>query len=419
MSNTCIIILIILLFSFFLSTAKYAFQLSNKLILELEKNKKNLTFKILNIFYKYSDRYFYTIIIGKSLSVLIYAYLSIEILISGLQNNITNYTLLFITSVVIAVLIWLFVVELLPKILIRLNPNLFLIIIAIPFYIVYLLIYPISALISIIGTLSLKLLGINHLNINSESKALGKEELDQFIQDTLDNTPENTELNKEVQLFQNALEFSNVKIKDCIVPRTEIAAIEKGADLKDLINLFVKTGFSKIIVYEDDLDNIIGYIHSSELFSQPNDWTKSIYPIPFVPENMLGSKLMKNMLAENKSIVVVIDEFGGTVGIITLEDLVEEIFGEIEDEHDTQMLVSRKVNDTEYILSGRLEIDNINDEFDLDIPKSDEYMTLAGFILHNFQDFPKVNETITIDKYEIKILRVTQTKIELVKLKCI
>jgi CBS domain containing-hemolysin-like protein len=213
------------------------------------------------------------------------------------------------------------------------------------------------------------------------------------------------------------MEFSAVKIRDCMIPRTEIVAVEKETSTDELISLFVKTGLSKIVVFQDDIDNIVGYIHSSELFTQPDDWTKSINTLPFVPENMAANKLMKNMLAEKKSMAVVVDEFGGTAGIITLEDLVEEIFGEIEDEHDTKLFVAKRINENEYIFSGRIEIDRMNEEFDLDIPESDEYMTIAGYILHHYQNFPKLNEVINIGRFSFKIIKVTRTKIELIKLK--
>jgi CBS domain containing-hemolysin-like protein len=241
--------------------------------------------------------------------------------------------------------------------------------------------------------------------------------LDYFIQKTIDETPENVELDTEVRFFQNAMDFSQVKVRDCMVPRTEVVAVDKAASLKDLTSRFVETGLSKILVFEEDIDNIIGYIHSSELFVQPDDWTKSIVSLILVPENLAANKLMKTMLAEKRSMVVVVDEFGGTSGIVTLEDLVEEIFGEIEDEHDTQLLTAKQLGENTYILSGRVEINRVNEMFDLDIPESDEYVTVAGYILNHYQNFPKLNETVVIENMEFKILRVTHTKIELVKLK--
>ncbi|GHV30655.1 hypothetical protein FACS1894177_03620 [Bacteroidia bacterium] len=247
-------------------------------------------------------------------------------------------------------------------------------------------------------------------------KSFGRNDLDYLLQKTIDEAPDDAEIDTEVRFFQNAMEFSQVKIRDCMVPRTEIIAVDKSTSLGELTSKFVETGLSKIVVYEGDIDNIVGYIHSSELFGRPADWTQSIVILPFVPENMAANKLMKTMLAEKKSMVIVVDEFGGTAGLVTLEDLVEEIFGEIEDEHDTKLYVAKQVKDNEYVLSGRMEIDRANEMFDLNIPESDEYLTIAGFILENYQNFPKLNETILIDNFEFKIIKVTRTKIELVRL---
>ncbi len=220
-----------------------------------------------------------------------------------------------------------------------------------------------------------------------------------------------------INIFRNAVEFSHTKVRDCIVPRTEIVAVSISAPLEELLAKFIETGLSKILVYKEDLDNIIGYIHSSEMFSQPKDWTKKVISLPYVPENMSANKLMKNMLGEKRNIAVVVDEFGGTSGVITLEDLVEEIFGEIEDEHDTRSRVAKQVGANEFVFSGRMEIDQINELFGLNIPEAGEYLTIAGYILSHHQNFPKVNELITIDGSVFKILKTSNTKIELIKLK--
>jgi CBS domain containing-hemolysin-like protein len=254
-------------------------------------------------------------------------------------------------------------------------------------------------------------------NSRTNPKSFGRNDLDYLLQKTIEEAPEDAEIDTEVRFFQNVMEFSQVKIRDCMVPRTEIIAVDKSASFQELISKFVETGLSKIVVYEGDIDNIIGYIHSSELFGRPVDWTPSIVVLSFVPESMAANRLMKTMLAEKKSMVIAVDEFGGVAGLVTLEDLVEEIFGEIEDEHDTKMYVAKRLKNNEYILSGRMEIDRVNEMFDLDIPESDEYLTVAGFILVNYQNFPKRNETVLIGNFEFKIIKVTRTKIELVKLR--
>lgn len=414
--NLGIEILIALLFSAFFSASEIAFVSSNKLLFELEKRKRSLTVRVLNVFYAHPNQYISSMLVGNNIALVIYGLLMAELLTPLLERYISaNDMLTLLLQSIIATTFILFAGEFIPKTIARFNPNVFLSLFAAPLYIIYIVLYPVSKFISLLAGLILRVFGIK-LSIITK-KTFGREDLDYFIQKTIEESPENAELDQEVRLFHNAMEFSSMKIRDCIVPRTEIVAVEKETSIDELVSLFVKTGHSKIVVYQTDIDNIVGYIHSSELFSQPDDWTESINTLPFVPENMSANKLMKNMLAEKKSMVVVVDEFGGTAGLITLEDLVEEIFGEIEDEHDTKLFVAKQINENEYIFSGRVEIDRVNEEFDLVIPESDEYMTIAGYILNHYQNFPKPNEIISIDHFEFKIIKVTQTKIELVRLK--
>ena len=241
--------------------------------------------------------------------------------------------------------------------------------------------------------------------------------MDYYIQSSIDEVDNQDEINTEVKIFQNALDFSNIKVRDCMIPRTETIAIELGTSLDELKDTFIKHGISKIIVYKDNIDNVIGYIHSSEMFKKEEEWQKHIRPLPIVPESMSAHKLMQIFMQQKRSIAVVVDEFGGTSGIVALEDLVEEIFGDIEDEHDTKSIVAKALGNDEYILSGRLEIEKANDTFDLELPENDEYQTIGGLLLHEYQSIPKVNEEIIIDKFKFIIIKVTATKIELVKLK--
>ncbi len=244
-----------------------------------------------------------------------------------------------------------------------------------------------------------------------------KVDLDYLVQSSIDNAKSGDEIDDEVKIFQNALEFSETKVRDCMIPRTEINAVEYQCTVEELMQKFVESGNSKIIVYKDDIDHIEGYIHSSEMFkSAGKDWHQSIRTMPFVPETMAAQKLMKTFLQSKKSLGVVVDEFGGTSGIVSLEDIVEEIFGDIEDEHDSNKYVAKKINDNEYLLSARLEIDKVNDMFNLDLPEDDDYKTIGGYILNFYQSFPKLNEVIKIDHFSFKIIKSTMTKIELVKL---
>ena len=242
-------------------------------------------------------------------------------------------------------------------------------------------------------------------------------DLDYFVQSSIDNAEDEEELDAEVKIFQNALDFSSIKIRDCIVPRTEVVAVDRTASMEDLKSLFVESGISKIIVYDGNIDNVVGYIHSSEMFRNPKDWHDNVKEVPIVPETMAAHKLMKMFMQQKKSLAVVVDEFGGTSGIVSLEDLVEEIFGDIEDEHDNTSYVCKQIADDEYVLSGRLEIGKVNETFNLDLPEEDDYLTVGGLILNRYQSFPKLHEVVTVDKFQFKIIKVTATKIELVRLK--
>lgn len=253
----------------------------------------------------------------------------------------------------------------------------------------------------------------------ASAKAFGKVDLDYFIQSSIENAESEEELDAEVKIFQNALDFSNIKIRDCIVPRTEVVAVDLITTLEELKCLFVESGISKIIVYDGNIDNVVGYIHSSEMFRNPVDWRNNVKEVPIVPETMSAHKLMKLFMQQKKTIAVVVDEFGGTAGIVSLEDLVEEIFGDIEDEHDNTSYVCKQLGEREYVLSARLEIEKVNETFGLDLPESDDYLTVGGLILNRYQSFPKLHEVIEVDNYQFKIIKVTATKIELVRLKVI
>lgn len=414
MSSTLIYIIISLVFSAFFSAAEIAFISSNKLLLEIEKKQKGITAAILNLFNKNSNQFISTMLVGNSIALVIYGLQMAKLLNPVLLEIIPSQMVVVLLQSVIATVLILFAGEFIPKAVARVKPNLFLFLFAVPLLLSYIILYPISKLSSGISWLVLKLFGVKIPDV--ANKALGREDLDYFIQKTIEESPQNAEMDKEVRFFQNALEFSQVRLRDCIVPRTEIVAFELNTGVEELLAKFIETGLSKILVYKENIDNIVGYIHSSEMFSKPADWTKRINPLPVVPENMAANKLLKSMLEEKKNIAVVVDEFGGTAGMVTMEDLVEEVFGDIEDEHDLRSHVAKKVAENEYILSGRVDIDKVNEMFYLDIPESDEYVTIAGFILSHYKDLPKPNETIVIGKYTFKIIRVTVTKIELVRL---
>ena len=257
------------------------------------------------------------------------------------------------------------------------------------------------------------------MNKNASEHAFTKIDLDNLIQSSIESTEDNQDVTDEIKIFQNALYFSEIKVRDCMVPRTEIEAVEINSSIENLKNRFIESGNSKIIVYREDIDHIVGFIHSSEMFRNPDDWTSCIKEIPIVPETMTAQKLLKKFMQQKKSLAIVVDEFGGTAGLVTMEDLVEEIFGDIEDEHDNTNYVAKQLSGNEFVLSGRLEIEKANELLGLHLPESEEYLTVSGLILHQYQSFPKLNEVIRFGHFEFKILKSTTTKIELVKLKII
>lgn len=381
----------------------------------MDKSNQSMTTKILSIFYRNPNNFISTLLVGNNIALVIYGILMAQVIEQYiLQGIIENHFFLVLIETIVSTLIILVTGEFLPKTLFKINPNTTLEFFAIPIFICYIILYPISKFTSGVSECLLRLLGI-HVNKEAANKAFTKVDLDYFIQSSI---PDNEkDIDTEVKIFQNALDFSNIKIRDCIVPRTEIEAVDITTSLDELKSHFIESGNSKLIVYKENIDNIVGYIHSSEMFRHANDWVHYIQQVPIVPETMSAQKLMKLFMQQKKSLAVVVDEFGGTSGIVSLEDLVEEIFGEIEDEHDTTSYISKKIEDNEYILSARLEIERVNEMFDLDLPESDEYLTIGGLILHQYQSFPKLHEIITINKYQFKIIKVTNTKIELVRLK--
>lgn len=410
-------ILISMAFSAFFSGMEIAFVSSNKLRIEMDRNEQSLTSRILSIFFKNPNNFISTMLVGNNIALVIYGILMAEVIEQQLlADYIHNEFILVLIQTIISTLIILVTGEFLPKTLFKINSNFTLSLFAVPAFICYIVLYPISKFASGLSNLILRLTG-TPINKEASYKAFTKVDLDHFIQSSIQDTENEEEINTEVKIFQNVLDFSSIKIRDCMVPRTEIIAIEDDATIDELKTLFIEKGISKIIVYNDNIDNIIGYIHSSEMFREPKDWHDGIRQLPIVPETMNANKLMKLFMQQKRSLAVVVDEFGGTSGIVALEDLVEEIFGEIEDEHDTKTYVAKSLGNNEYILSGRLDIEKANELFPLDLPESDEYQTIGGLILHQYQSFPKAHEIITLDKFQFRIIKVTATKIELVKLK--
>ncbi len=407
-------ILVTMVFSAFFSGMEIAFVSSNRMLAEMDKEKNGLTQRLLSLFYAHPNGFVSTMLVGNNIALVVYG-----ILIARLFDNTIfagmDAAFTVPADTVLSTLIVLFTGEFLPKTLFKSNPNRLLSLFSPIAYLCYVILWPISKFSTFLSKILLRLMGVK-MEAESNDEGFSKIDLDYLVQSSIDNAEKDSDINDEVKIFQNALDFSDTKVRDCMVPRTEIQAVDMDVTLDDLRQKFVESGNSKIIVYRGDIDHIEGYIHSSEMFRNPQKWQEHVRTLPFVPETMQAQKLMQIFLQQKKTLGVVVDEFGGTSGLVSLEDIVEEIFGDIEDEHDSAKYVAKKTPEGDYVLSARLEIDKVNEKFDLDLPESDEYMTIGGLILHEYQSFPKLNEVIRFDKYEFKIIKSTSRKIELVQL---
>ena len=409
-------ILVTMVLSAFFSGMEIAFVSSNRMLAEMDKDRNGLTQRLITVFYKHPNGFVSTMLVGNNIVLVIYGILIAKFfdstIFSGMDAGFT-----VTADTLLSTLIILFTGEFLPKSLFKNNANRLLSVFSPIAYFFYVVLWPISRFSTFLSKCLLRVVGI-HMDKENDDEGFSKVDLDYLVQSSIDNAENDDDIEDEVKIFQNALDFSETKVRDCMVPRTEIHAVDvDDCTTAQLMQKFVESGNSKIIVYREDIDHIIGYIHSLEMFRNPDTWKDHINTMPFVPETMMAQKLMHIFLQQKKSLGVVVDEFGGTSGIVSLEDIVEEIFGDIEDEHDSSNYIAKQVADNEYVLSARLEIDKVNDMFDLDLPESDEYMTIGGLILHEYRSFPKLNEVVKIGHFQFRIIKNTMTKIELVKLK--
>ncbi len=414
MTSLIIALLVAMIFSAFFSGMEIAFVSSNRLLAEVAR-EKSLSQRAIDLFYRHPSNFVSTMLVGNNIALVIYGILFAQIFDQTLFKTLDDASRVT-ADTLLSTLVVLFTGEFLPKTIFKSNPNGMLSFFALPAWICYVVLWPISRFATLLSKGLLRLVGIK-MTKDEDDKEFTKVDLDYLVQTSLDNANDNEKIDEEVRIFQNALDFSETRVRDCMVPRTEMDAVEDTASIEQLKQLFVESGHSKIVVYHEDIDHIVGYIHSQEMFRNPQDWRNSIRPIAFVPETMLASKMMQMLLQQKRSLGIVVDEFGGTSGLIALEDIVEEIFGDIEDEHDSVHYVAKRLDNGEYMLSARLEIEKVNELFDLDLPESDDYMTVGGYILHEYQSFPKLNEIVKIGHFEFKIVKNTATKIELVRLK--
>jgi CBS domain containing-hemolysin-like protein len=410
-------ILITLLMAAFFAGMEIAFLASNKLRLEIDKKQGLFSSRIIGIFQNHSGQYIATIQLGNNIAIVIYGILMARWLEPFIGKVFSSEIGILAIQTLVSTLIILILAEFLPKALVRINPNLALRFMSFPLFLVYIVLYPVSAIIHKLSNFILKsLLHVDTVD-QYNNMVFGKVDLSHLIDESKELKGQSTNEEKdEIKLFKNALEFSNVRVRDCMIPRTEITAISISSSIEELQHKFIESGFSKILVYKDNIDNMIGYVTSKELFKKPKDIASMMKEVAFVPETMPAQRLLKNFIQENKSIAVVVDEFGGISGLLTIEDVIEEIFGEIDDEHDIDEFIEKNPEKGHYIFSGRLEIDYLNEKYGLKIPESEEYDTLAGYIIFQNQSIPKVNDKILTENYEFKILKVSRTRIDLVYL---
>ncbi len=409
-------ILITMLFSAFFSGMEIAFVSSNRMLAEVNKENGGFNDKIVSFFYRHPNMFVSTMLVGNNIVLVIYGILIAKLFDATIFANLSEAAQVTCDTL-LSTLIVLFTGEFLPKTLFKANANKLLTFFALPAQVCYIVLYPVSRLCTLISKALLSVLGVK-IKKEDNNEEFSRIDLDYLLQQSIEQAENEADIEQEVKIFQNALDFSDTKVRDCMVPRTEIQAVPYDCTTEELRQMFIQSGHSKIIVYKEDIDNIIGYIHSSELFHGATQWKEHVRTLPFVPETMAAKKLMHTFLQQKKSLGVVVDEFGGTSGIVALEDIVEEIFGDIEDEHDNTNYICCPTDDGQYFISARLETDKVNETLGIELPESDDYKTVGGLILDRYQSFPKLNEVITIDdKYEFKIIKNTKTKIELVKLR--
>ena len=415
------IIIITLLFSAFSSGSEIAFLSSNKLRIELDRSQGSFSAKIIWNFVKSPSRFIASMLIANNISLVIYGIvmekeiLQTELLKSYLPLQLHGHGTLLIIQTICSTLIILIAAEFIPKVLFRINPNATLDLLAIPIRILYLLLYPIVWIVLKLSSFFMQTLF--RIQIVEERPVFGRVDLDLYVRELTTRNNQAEEMDTEIRIFQNALDFKEVKVRECMIPRNEIVAMNVTGTIEELQKLFIETKLSKILIYRDNIDNIIGFVHSSEMFKRPQNLNQILLPVTIVPEVMNANDLLKQFTNQHRSVAIVVDEYGGTSGMVTIEDIIEEIFGEIQDEHDVPEETEKKLSDTEYLFSGRLEIDYLNKKYDLNIPESEEYETLGGFIFQHHENIPEQNEEIIIPPFTIVALKVKNNRIEQVRFK--
>ena len=411
--HVSVIILLTLLASAFFSGLEIAFLTSNKLRIELEGKQGGVLAQITSFFNRHPSKFLGTMLLGNNIAIVVFSIFMEEELDPYIHQYITSSIGTLLVQTFISTMFILVTAEFLPKNLFRINPNAFLNFFAIPLFIAYWIMYPIVFV--TIGIAELILSKIFGVTIENEEMAFSRVDLDNYLQEG-SKQDKKQEVENEVKIFQNALDFSSVKARECMVPRPEIVALDVNESVEKLKETFVQTRLSKLLIFEGTIDHIIGYIHSHELFKRPDTIRSTLLPVNIIPESMPVSEVLTLFIQQRKSVAVVVDEFGGTSGMLTMEDIIEEIFGEIEDEHDKEEMIEKKINENEYIFSGRLEIDYLNEKYKLNLTTFENFETLGGLIIHHNESIPKANDELVIDNYKLRVLAVSNNRIEQIQL---
>lgn len=409
-----IIALVSLTFSALFSGVEIAYISSNRVKVEIDVKRGGFIGRIINLYYKYQDLFISTILVGNNIMLVIYGMGAAELLDPWLKGIYDNEVFILLMQTLISTAIILITGEFFPKTIFRINPNSSLRYFALPIFFFWVILYPISIFTAWLSKTLMRMCGIKNENHSMGMLTVG--ELNQYIQTSIDEQAAKDEVENEVKIFHNAIDFSSTHLRDCMTPRNEVVAINIDTTTRDELSaLFTSSGRSKIVVYRDDIDNVLGYIHVSELFDPKSNWKEAIKPVIFAPETLLANKMMRRLLAEKRSMAIVVDEFGGTAGLVSLEDLVEEIFGDIQDEHDKNGITATEIEPGVYEFSGRIEVRSLRDEFRLDIPEDDEYQTLAGYIIHETGTLPAKDEKVEIDGITFIIKERSATRLDLVR----
>lgn len=419
MFSVIVVILVCLLFSFFFSGMEIAFVSSNKLKLEIEKRQNRTLDRIIGIFLRNQGQYITTILVGNNIALVIYS-MSMSTLIHWIAGrwglNAGEGTILLET--IISTVIIIFAGEFIPKALFGNNPNFFMRMLAVPIYIIYLVLYPVAVFTTWLSVLLLRMVGVK-VKPTRGNRSFARVDLTHLLEEGREGEQERVEEENEIKIFRNALDFHDIRVRDCMVPRPEVEAIEISESVGELTRRFIDTSYSRIFVFEGSIDNIVGYANVKSLFRRPATIREIMMATDYVPESLPAQKLLSDFIRKNRSVAVVIDETGGTAGIVSMEDVLEEIFGEIEDEHDEQDMVEKRVGDGAYVFSCRLEVDYLNEKYNLRIPESDEYDTLAGYIIYNHEGIPTRGEELVIGDKKITVLRVSASRLDLARIEIV